>query len=70
MEKNKYVTTAKLYPKIKIQRFVEFFDAFLFKPLNKGKYLSISQFVTCCCLKIAPKIRNNSKFTQEIEIRI
>ena len=48
--------------------FWSFFDAFLFQTLNKAKYLSISWFVTCYCLKIAPNIRNNSKFTKEPEI--
>ena len=45
-----------------------FFDAFLFQPLNKVKYLSISWFINCYCLKIAPKTHNNSKFTKELEI--
>ena len=45
-----------------------FFDAFLFQPLNKGKYLSISWFVNCYCLKIAHITRNNSKFTKKLEI--
>ena len=40
----------------------------MFQPLIKDKYLSISWFVTCYCLKIAPKICNNSKFTTELEI--
>ena len=62
------VTSLKLFPRIKIQCFWGFFDAFLFQPLNKGKYLSISWFVTCSRLKIAPKICNNSKFTKELEI--
>ena len=43
-----------------------FFDANLFQPLIKGKYLSISWFVTCYSLKIARKIHINSKFTKEI----
>ena len=45
-----------------------FLMPFLFQPLNKGKYLSILWFVNCYCLKIAPKTRNNSKFTKELEI--
>ena len=45
-----------------------FFDANLFQPLIKGKYLSISWFVTCYSLKIARKIHINSKFTKELEI--
>ena len=48
--------------------FWSFFDAFLFQPLNKVKYLSISWFINCYCLKIAPKTHNNSKFTKELEI--
>ena len=38
--------------------------------LDKGKYISISWFVTCSfyCLKIAPTFFNNSKFTKELEI--
>ena len=43
------------------------FYAFLFQTLNKAKYLSISWFVTCYCLKIAPNICNNLKFTKEPE---
>ena len=62
------VTSVKLFPRIKIQCFGGFFDAFLFQPLNKGKYLSISWCVNCYCLKIAPKSCNNSKFTKELEI--
>ena len=62
------VTSVKLFPRIKIQCFLGVFDAFLFQPLSKGKYLSISQFVTCYCLKISPKICNKSKFTKELEI--
>ena len=48
--------------------FLGFFDAFLFQPLNRSKYLSISLVVNCYCLKIAPKTRNNSKFTKKLEI--
>jgi hypothetical protein len=44
------------------------FDTFLFQPLNKGKYLSISWFATCYCLKKATEMWNNSKFTKELEI--
>ena len=39
-----------------------------FVPNFKGKYLFISWFVTCYCLKMAPKIDNNSKFTRKLEI--
>jgi hypothetical protein len=56
------VTTVKLFPKIKFQCFWNF------QPLNKGKCLSISWFVTCYCLKKDLKICNNSKFIKELEI--
>ena len=62
------VTTVKLFPRIEIQGFGGIFYAFLFQPLKKDKYLSISRFVNCYCLKIAPKTCNNSKFTKELEI--
>ena len=45
-----------------------FFNAFLFQPLIKGKYLTISWFDTCHCLKIAPKIQNDSEFTNQLDI--
>ena len=45
-----------------------FFDAFLFQPLIKGKYIPILWFVTFYCLEMAPKIHNNSKFSKEQEI--
>ena len=44
-----------------------FFDAFLFQPLINDKYLSISWFFTCYCLKRDHKTRNNSKVTKELE---
>ena len=54
--------------KIKIQCFLCFFDAFPFQPLIKGNCLSNSWFVTCHCLKMAPKVGKNSKFTRDQEI--
>ena len=62
------VTSVKLFPRIKIQCFGGLFHAFLSQPLDKDKYLSISWFVNCYCLKIAHITRNNSKFTKELEI--
>ena len=44
------------------------FYAFLFQPLIKGKYLPILWFVTFYCLKMDPKIHNNSKLSKEQEI--
>ena len=38
------------------------------RPLIEGKYLPIIWFVTSYHLKIALKIRNNSKFTIEQEM--
>ena len=54
--------------KIKIQCVLWFFDAFLFQPLIKGNCLSNSWFVTCHCLKMAPKVGKNSKFIKDQEI--
>ena len=48
--------------------FWEFFDAFLFPPLIKGKKLFIGWLVTCYCMQMVPKIHNKSKFTKEEEI--
>ena len=45
-----------------------FFDAFLFQPLIKGKYISILWLVTFYCLEMAPKIHTNSKFSKEQEM--
>ena len=61
------VTTVKLFL-IKNQRFMGFFDAFLFQPLNKDKYIPILWFVPFYCLEMAPKIHNNSKLSKEQEI--
>ena len=47
---------------------MEFFDAFLFQPLIKGEYTPILWFVTFYCLKIAPKIQNNSRLSRAQEI--
>ena len=62
------VTTVNLFSKIKIQCFFGVFDANLFQSLIKGKYVSISWFVTCYWLKIARKIHIDWKFTKELEI--
>ena len=53
---------------IKIQCFLCFFDVFPFQPLISGNYLHNSWFVTCYCLKMAPKVGKNSKFTKDQEI--
>ena len=42
--------------KIKIQCFLCIFGAFAFQPLSKGYCSSNSWFVTCYCLKMAPKL--------------
>ena len=57
------VTTVKLFSNKKKQRFMGFFDVFLFQPLIKGKYLPILWFVTFYCFDMAPKIHKNSKST-------
>ena len=51
--------------KIKIQCFLYFFDAFLFQHLIKSIFLCNSWFVTCYCLKMAPKVGKISKFTKD-----
>ena len=48
--------------------FLGFFDAFLFQPLIKGKYIPTLWFDTFYCFEIAPKICNNSKFSKEQDI--
>ena len=45
-----------------------FFDAFLFQPLIKDKYIPILWFVTFYCLEMAPKIHANSKLSKEKEM--
>ena len=42
----------------------EFFDVFLFQSLIEGKYLSIYCFSPFYCLKMAPKISTDSKYTK------
>ena len=54
--------------KIEIQCFLCFFGAFPFQPLIKGYCSSYSWFVTCYCLKMAPKVGKISKFTKDPEI--
>ena len=54
--------------KIKIRCFFVFFDAFSFQHLIKCNNLCNSWFVTCYCLKMAPKVGKNSKFTKDQEI--
>ena len=55
--------------KIEIQCFLCFFSAFPFQPLIKGYCSSYSWFVTCYCLKMAPKIPNTSNFTKELHCK-
>ena len=45
-----------------------FFDAFLFQPLIKGKYITILWFITFYCFEMAPKIHNIPKFSKEQEV--
>ena len=45
-----------------------FFDAFVFQPLIKGKYITILWFVAFYCLEMSPKIHNIPKFSKEQEI--
>ena len=54
------VTTVKLFTKIKNQCF-----GGVLMPLVRFKHLS-RPWLTCFCLKIAPKTPNNSKFTKEL----
>ena len=58
----------KTFSTLKIQCFLCFFDVFPFQPLISGNYLHNSWFVTCYCLKMAPKVGKNSKFTKDQEI--
>ena len=53
------------YLLIKNATFYGVFDAFLFQHLIKGNWLCNSRFVTCYCLKMAPKVGKNSKFTKD-----
>ena len=62
------VNIVKTFSTLKIQCFLCFFDVFPFQPLISGNYLHNSWFVTCYCLKMAPKVGKNSKFTKDQEI--
>ena len=62
------VTTVKLFSNKKNQHLMGFFDAFLFQPLIKGKYITILWFITFYCFEMAPKIHNIPKFSKEQEI--
>ena len=59
------VTTVKLFSNKK-STFYGFFDAFLFQPSIKS--IPILWFVTFCCLEMAPKTHNNSRFIKEQEM--
>ena len=61
-EKNPNV---KLFAKFVFQRFRFLLCFFVSNFKIKGRYLSTRWFVTCYCLKKAPKIRNNPKLIKE-----
>jgi hypothetical protein len=51
-----------------VNKKINVFDAFVFQPLIKGKYITILWFITFYGLEMAPKIHNIPKFSKEQEI--